>query len=250
MISLLIAVAIFGTDLQRWGFTNSTSPNVITLASGISAGTIAFLPYAYEAPFNVDMTSVTDSKGNTWQFCGRLDNSSVHRAVFAYSYITVPLVTSDTISITWSNKTGSPAVAGAIFTLTGCSASQAGVRITNGSFGNTWSSPGTVLIAGSILVGAVLNDQVVVTDVSVAPTWQTVKPDDTPGHSGSTDGMRLSHFTTNAPVAGAYDPGGSFTDISTPSWVAFWMEFQPANTVVPSLTMGGNIGAAGNMVFK
>jgi hypothetical protein len=79
----------------------TANPHVITVAApGIAAGNHAMI--VGMEPGGRTLTSVTDSKGNTWQVDETLANTTNHGGGVATSKLTADLVAGDTVSVTFS----------------------------------------------------------------------------------------------------------------------------------------------------
>lgn len=231
--------AQFGGNVQRWFVSNSVTPTVITLTNGIAARSIGILALGYEASFSMNVTNVSDSRGNTWTIGGHIDYSSVHRGAMAWSYLNTALVANDTISITWSNHPSSTIQkGGGVFYLSGCASIQPDITVYKASAGSALSASGTNTVAGDVLFGMMVVDGILVTNY--LPAWNAISPRDDYGHSDSTDGLASYYFYTNAGPAGAYDPGGTVLAGSLPSWGVLWMAFNPSTiTRISGITMKG-----------
>jgi len=235
------AAARFGGEVQRWGATNASSTTVITLASGIAQGNTAVTLFGWEAGSVCYVTSLADSRGNTWSVIGTNLDNSVHQSAMASAYVTTALQSGDTITVNWVAPS-SFAKAGVIVYLTGAANAAPDLVVTNGSYGTTVTAPGTTTIAGDALVGFVQIEQ---TPTYTAGAWTQSGAPDLYGHTSSTAGLASYYLYDAATAPGSYDPGGALSPIY--GYDVMWAAFSPAtpSTVYYVDFAAGSDAAAG-----
>lgn len=82
----------------------TTATTVITVdATGFAAGTTLIAGAFWRTAVANALTGVTDSKGNTWQVDGASTSAATGIAA-ASAYLTVALVSGDTITLTWAGN--------------------------------------------------------------------------------------------------------------------------------------------------
>jgi hypothetical protein len=96
------------TDIGKlFESTSTTDPKTHTLGLTIKAGTLICMALGgTRSGSNLDISSITDSKGNTWDW--RSYPSTTAFAAVAWTRVGTAMTTSDTVTVNWN---GSPSVA-------------------------------------------------------------------------------------------------------------------------------------------
>lgn len=142
-------------DGQFRGSQDFTASTAITVGQAVSAGSlVAATVQHYKA--TQTLLSITDTKGNSWSpadsvASGAVDVGTVPACSIAWSFITTPLTTSDTITVTTSSADGVSAIFGCYSGLISFDR-HAGQRVTIDTAQTSGNTPATSQ-ASELLVG-------------------------------------------------------------------------------------------------
>lgn len=147
------------TSLGNTGARSAASLSFTIPAGGIPAGALVCVAYAEQNPNtgqNWSLVTISDSRSNTWTVKSKAGSDNLEYGVAAFSILTTPLQSGDTITITTANS-GDIAYASAFwaeyagYTITYDSASYASELATLASgpnfTGNPFSYPNELVVA-------------------------------------------------------------------------------------------------------
>jgi hypothetical protein len=240
------------TEIMK--FNNTTNPTsggkaTIHPSATINSGTTAVILFGFEADSTINLSSVTDSKGNTWVIQHTALNNSVHRIAVMTAYMSSSLTPSDSIFINWSNTAGTDYAGDLLSIAAGDSSNNPSAKYPIATYNDIVTIPGTVP-ANSIIVGLIQAQN----PASYSGSNWTVLGTAQLGVSGSTIGLMNVYLTTTAANAGTQSPGGSWA--INESYLGVWLAFAangsgggggnptPVNGVCSTTTK--NICTAGN----
>lgn len=215
LIALLIAhtaqaAATFGGRCDTWISTNVSSATTIwTITNGVSSGKVAVLFLGWEASSKT-ISSIIDSKTNTWVVNQQRNVSTVHNAGIASSVLSATLVANDTITITW-NSAASFQNSGCLVWIDGANrqptvsdqTNNYGTAVSFSTVGKTNS--GCVLALVNFEQDATLSDE----------TWSQSTPRQEFGHSDTTVGLVNYLFYTNSASTTDVSFSGTISDNKT-----------------------------------
>jgi hypothetical protein len=226
-------------EITRFNKTQSTVVNsstvgtqtTVTLTNSINSGTTAVILLGFEGDSNVGVSSVTDSKGNTWKIQKTYLNNSVHQGAVISAFMTQALSTLDTIKINWTTF---PDVdyAGVVMDVAGGdSSNNSNVAISDAGYDTNISLPGQITVPNAIVLGLVQAQQPITYSNS---NWNQVGSADNFAQSQFTVGLSDIYLDGVANAAGTYNPGGQWN--ITQTYLGLWVAFAPNGSTVG----GGN----------
>lgn len=143
---MLSALGINGT-FQQSG-TASTGKTV-TMTRAVPAGHTLTMSMVNNAAAGATISTVSDTKGNTWFAVNSTATTNMSAALYI-CFVTIPLTTSDSVSVTWS---ASGANAAAVYEYAGTSSDFAGTPLKSNAGSTTASTNLTSSSYASTLAG-------------------------------------------------------------------------------------------------
>jgi hypothetical protein len=180
---------------------------MFAITSPVSAGSRLVLALSEKNYDNPLVSSVSDSKGNTWNIDKGLLMWGYDNTALISSRITTPLTTGDTITINY-NGTGYFQDLGVLILIN--NANGVDTSYSGAATSTAVGLAGTISHSPAILIGLVL-----VQGGTYTSTWT---------QSGSTFGYcATSLIYTLSPSAGSYSPGGTINALE--SWDVIWAAY-------------------------
>lgn len=202
----------FESEVQRGSIAEDSATTTITLTGGVAAGHRAVL--AISATMG-SITSVSDSKGNTWTIMAESTDTYIVAAI-ASCHVETALVADDTITVTWPSASYL-GKAWAIFDLSGCASTGQPDQVSEtAGYGTAVSSAATTTTDDTVIIGLLFGDNETATYGSGA--WTSVG-------SLHVIGDRISQYVRiTLSSAGSQNPSGSWS--TTMGHVEAWAAFK------------------------
>ena len=151
----------FGSEIQRNTETSGSSTTVLTLASAVAQNERVFVIVSWNTAAGETVSTVTDSKGNTYTKDKESLQVIANQSVSLWSANAgTALTTSDTVTITWGTP-GFSFRSWVILKGSGMAASSAVDQTGSATgLGTAVSAPATTTTANTLLIGTIMtNDQ-------------------------------------------------------------------------------------------
>lgn len=198
----------FGGEVGRWRVTGTQSADTFGLTQGVPAGTRAVITLGWEATSSMALSSIVDSKGNTWTVHVTKFINSVHQCAVASANVVNSLAAGDSVTINWTAGQSADRSAMLLYVKNVPDGSPL-VQNSFNSYGTAVSAPITLSDSNAFVVGLVQIEQNATYSGSAGtPVGARV----TYGDSSTTVGLCNYVFYKDGPFStGKFDPLGTIS---------------------------------------
>jgi hypothetical protein len=195
----------FGGEVNRFLVESSLAADTFTFTGSIPAATRGVVALGWEAPSSMTLSSITDSKGNTWTIHTAKLFNSVHQCAIASADVVNPVAPGDTITIRYTSGV-SAARSALIFYIKNVPPGAPIAQNMFNSYGTAVNAPITVPDPGAFVVGILQIEQNATYSNSLGTM---IGARVNYGDSATTIGLCNYVFYKDAPISGGtFNPKG------------------------------------------